>query len=312
MSSFTITATLIPRRTAVAVVLTLLSLACGAQTLAVSTGVPKGTYASMFRDIHAVCGSRLPTPLIEKPSSGSAESLERLLNNEVSVAFVQADVLYHRAQVDDVGRIKALMPLHAEPVHVIVRASAGAGSSLWAMLPQALQRTAPTSVGELGGKRVGAWGGGMVTAQQIRLQGQIPYEVVDVGGPGEAIKALESGTVDAVMAVGGAPLDWVRGLDTRFRLLRMGEDTVSRLRHIYSPAKLNYANLGASGVATVSTHALMAVRDVRTPQALAPLQALRQCVVQQLGRLRETVGHHRAWDAVDPDADPRWPVLGRP
>lgn len=280
--------------------------------LSVATGAPKGTYASLFRDLQAVCGSRIGVPLVDKPSTGSAESLDRLLNNEVSAAFVQTDVLYQRAQVDDVAKIKALVPLHAEPVHVLAMAAEAGRSGVLSLVPAGwLGRHPPRSVSELGDRKLGAWGGGLITAQQIRLQGQINYQVVDLGTPDAALKALMSGQVDALMAVGGAPLEWMRGLDSRVRLLPMNEELIGRLRHVYRPAKLSYSNLGASGVATVATTAVLAVRDVRTPQASAPLLALRQCVQQQLGTLRETVGHHRAWGQVEPEADARWPAFGK-
>lgn len=279
-----------------------------AQTLLVATGVPKGTYSTLFRDLQNSCGARGGLTLVERASTGASESLDRLMNNEVHIAFVQTDVLYQRAQVDDVARIKALVPLHAEAVHVLVPSAA---RGLAGMLPSALRPAGASTVGDLAGKRVGAWGGAWITGQQIRLQAQINYELVDVQSPNAGLQALADGRIDALMAVGGAPLDWLKAVDGRLRLLPFGDEAIARLKHVYQPARLHYANLGAAGVATVATTAMLAVRDTRSTQALAPLVALRQCLKQQLETLRETVGNHRAWSQVAPDADPRWPLLGK-
>ncbi len=277
-------------------------------SLRLSTGVAKGTYASLFRDLQASCGAPGGVPMREVPSSGSAESLDRLLNNEVSVAFVQTDVLYQRAQVDDLSRIKTLVPLHAEAVHVLARH----GAAGWLDRLPIIGAQRLDSVADLAQRRVAAWGGALTTAEQIRLQAQINFQLLDLGGPQAALTALRAGQVDAILAVGGAPLDWLRDADRQLRLLPFGEDLVARLKHVYRPARLSYTQLGAAGVPTVATTAILAVRSVRTPAAATPLLALRKCLIEQLPALRETVGTHPAWGQVEPEADARWPAFGKP
>jgi TRAP-type uncharacterized transport system substrate-binding protein len=277
-------------------------------TLPVSTGLPQGTYASMFKDLSEVCGAAAGLALVEKPASGSNESIDRLLHNEVAAAFVQTDVLHARRTTEDLGRIRALVALHPEPVHLLALAAPLVEGGV---LGIGGRNVVFNTLGDLGKRRVGAWGGGTVTARLVQLQAEIDYSVTEFNGPEDAMQALRSRRIDAVLAVGGAPLAWMAGLDRSVKLLSVPEPWASRLRHVYRPAKLSYSQLGAQGVATVATEAVLAVREVRSAAAAAPLLKLRACLQQQLDALRDTVGHHSAWAQVEAGAAPHWPVFER-
>jgi TRAP-type uncharacterized transport system substrate-binding protein len=282
-------------------------------TLPVSTGLPQGTYATMFKDLSEVCGSAAGLALVEKPASGSNESIDRLLRNEVSAAFVQTDVLHARRTTEDLGHIRALVALHPEPVHLLaLNAPLVEGAWLGGRLGGlGGHEVVLQTLGDLGKRRVGAWGGGVVTARLVQLQAEVDYRITEFNGPEDAMLALRSHRVDAVLAVGGAPLAWMAGLDRSVKLLAIPEPWASRLRHVYRPAKLSYSHLGAQGVPTVATEAVLAVRDVRSAAAAAPLLRLRSCLQQQLDPLRDTVGHHSAWSQVEATRVPHWPVFER-
>lgn len=150
-----------------------------------------------------------------------------------------------------------------------------------------------------------------MTARLVQLQAEVDYRITEFKGPEDAMQALRQRRIDAVLAVGGAPLAWMAGLDRSIKLLSVPEPWVSRLRHVYRPARLTYSHLGAQGVPTVATEAVLAVRDVRSAAAAAPLLKLRSCLTQQIDTLRDTVGRHSAWGQVEPGTVPHWPVFER-
>jgi uncharacterized protein len=274
----------------------------------ISTGIPQGTYASMFKDLSEVCGAAAGLSLVEKPSSGSDESIDRLLRNEVSAAFVQTDVLHARRTTEDLGSVRALLALHPEPVHLLALTAPLTEGGVFGIGGREVQFN---TLGDLGKRRVGAWGGAVVTARLIQLQAEVDYRVTEFNGPEDAMQALRARRIDAVLAVGGAPLAWMRGLDRSVKLLSVPEPWAGKLRHVYQPAKLRYSHLGAQGVVTVATEAVLAVRDVRSASATVPLLRLRTCLQQQLDPLRDTVGHHNAWSQVEAGSVPHWPVFER-
>lgn len=281
--------------------------------LPVSTGLPQGTYATMFKDLAEVCGPEIGLALTDKPASGSNESIDRLLRNEVAAAFVQTDVLHARRTTEDLARIRALVALHPEPIHLLaLNAPLVEGAWLDGKLGGLGGREVVLqTLGDLGKRRVGAWGGGVVTARLVQLQAEVDYRITEFKGPEDAMQALRQRRIDAVLAVGGAPLAWMAGLDRSIKLLSVPEPWASRLRHVYRPARLTYSHLGAQGVPTVATEAVLAVRDVRSAAAAAPLLKLRTCLTQQIDTLRDTVGRHSAWGQVEPGTVPHWPVFER-
>ena len=306
--------TLPSRRTAapaLALTLTLTTFLATAQGTAptpVSTGLPQGTYSSMFKDLNEVCGAAAGLSLVEKPSSGSNESVDRLLRNEVSAAFVQTDVLHARRTTEDLGIVRALVALHPEPVHLLALTAPLVEGRVLGLGGKDVHFN---TLGDLGKRRVGVWGGAVVTARLIQLQAEVDYRITEFNGPEDAMQALRARRIDAVLAVGGAPLAWMRGLDRSVKLLSVPEPWAGKLRNVYRPAKLSYSHLGAQGVATVATEAVLAVRDVRSAVAAGPLLKLRTCLQQQLDPLRDTVGHHSAWGQVEVGSVPHWPVFER-
>lgn len=263
--------------------------------LAVSTGGEKGTYHAMFKSIQAVCGDKVP--LTEQLSSGSDENLDRLVQNQATLAIVQTDALQFQAMNDprvSDERIRTLVVLHPEEVHIIVKANLSVGGNMigWGgRAPQTLQ--------DLQGKKVGVWGGSHTTVMVMNTQGQLGMNVMRFNDAKAALEAFAKDAVDALIAVGGQPLGFVADLDQRFRLLSVGDTAKFSF---YVPAKLNYRKLNAQGVPTIAAQALLVTRNLKTPEKRAELLALRKCILANLGEFQEGSGHHPKWQDVDPKA----------
>jgi len=287
--------------------LALIAVASGAvaQTqLKVSTGSPSGTYSQMFKEFAGVCKDQITQ--IEVPSNGSIQNMDRLLGNEVNAAIVQTDVLFYRARNEDLSGVKTLFSLHPEEVHVIapqISPITEGGVAGFRAKPIQL-----TSVQDLSGRNVAAWGGSVVTAQVIRLQSEINFNVTEVADFKAAKAALDTGKVAAIVMVGGQPMNDVRALPNTYKLLPFNEVTQGKLKSVYVPAKLNYSNLGqgGSGVQTVATEALFVTRSYKTQKYVESLGALRACFKTNAPELSETTGTHKKWAVVNPDNTGKW------
>lgn len=267
--------------------------------LNVATGSPTGTYSAMFKNIGLVCTQN--AYLRERGTSGSLENIDLLLSNEVSLAFVQSDVLKARQQIDKdprVENIKALLPLHREELHLFARPPV--------VKKNILGRTTTTGIqtfADLKDRRVGAWGGSLITARVLTAMSGVPFQVVSLKDQPSAFAALQSGQVDAVLAVVGQPATWVKNL-SGVNLIAV--PTNARLSGIYTPAKLFYPNLSANSVPTIAVQSVLATRDFKTPERKQLLLGYQKCAMSHLVNLQEDEGMHPKWQDVDFKTWP-WP-----
>lgn len=265
-----------------------------AQQLRVATGSPSGTYSTMFKQLAGKCGNDVS--LIEVNSSGSQDNINQLVGNQVNGAFVQSDVLYLRARTEELGNVKTLLALHPEQVHLLAPVASGLKEG--GTVGIGAKEVIISDITQLAGRRVGAYGGSTVTAQVIRLQSEIPFQVVSLDNEAEVAKALEARQIDAALFVGGAPLPFMSRLGGNYKLLSIPPSVVEKLKGVYRPARLNYPKMNAAGVTTVATDALFVTREYKTPRVLDSLSKFRTCALASLDDLKETTGTHPAWQAV--------------
>jgi TRAP-type uncharacterized transport system substrate-binding protein len=285
------------------------SLSAFSQQLVVSTGAPSGTYSKMFKELSAECTPVMSVPLIEKNSGGSVDNIDKILANEVNAGIVQTDVLFFRAKTDDLSRVKTLVTLFPEEVHIL---ALSANRKEGGVMGMGAKEISVNTLSDLNGRKVGSWGGSFVTAQVVRLQSEVAFSTVEFPDQKSALAALTAGQVDAILAVGGAPLDWVKSLSRAYKLVDIREAFVGKLKGIYKPAKVSYPNLGQSGVSTVSTDSILVTREYKTPRFVESLSALRSCFRTNIEDLQEKPGNHAKWMLVDPNTVPKWPAYVLP
>jgi len=268
------------------------------QSLIVSTGVGDGTYAAFFSQFSRVCTQ---PPLQGRPSTGSIENLDRLLNNEANLAFVQADVLVTKLLIDHdlrVQSVRTFMLLYYEEIHILAKAS----------------NASIANFSDLSNKKVGVYGGSTTTASALFTSTGIqPARLETFPGPTEAARAL-GGEVDAVLGVGGKPLPWVAALDSSYKLIAFDMfDKLSRISKIYSQTTLGYPNLAKPPeVQTVAVPSLLITMGYTAPAIVTPLLQLRTCIIKNLGVLRDTPGNHPKWRDIDPSIKGPWPYFEEP
>lgn len=267
------------------------ALAADPVSFNVATGSPTGTYSAMFKNIGRICAQN--AYLKERGTGGSLDNIDLLMNNEVSLAFVQSDVLKAREQIDQdprVANIKALLPLYNEEVHLFAKPPVTSKSFLGKTTVTGVQ-----AFGDLKGKRVAAWGGSVITAKVLSAKLAVPFSIVPVKDQPAAFAALNAGQVDAVLAVIGQPAAWVKAL-SGVRLVPVPFS--APLDGIYTSARLLYPNLSVSGVPTVAVQSVLVTRDFKTPERKERLLAYQKCAVGKLVNLQEDEGMHPKWQEV--------------
>lgn len=273
--------------------------ASAVSSLSVATGAPNGTYSTMFREMGKVCANT--SFLKEKGTTGSLENIDLILGNQASLAFVQLDVLKAKEKIEkdpNVANVKTLFRLHDEEVHIFSLANATKGSLL--------KKTPIKSYNDLAGTTVGTIGGSYVTAQVLSAYTGVKYNVIQFKTFSDLVSAIQSGKVMGGIAVGGSPYAPISALPAgKFILQQIPESSRSKLASLYSPAKVNYPNLGGS-VSTVSIPSVLVTRDFKTADKKQLLLSYAKCVKSKLVTLQETEGYHPKWNNISNQAV-SWP-----
>ena len=278
------------------------------ETLKISTGGTGATYSRIVKELTTACMNDIQ--LQETNSSGSMQNIDRLIGNETQAALVQSDVLRFRGNTEDLSNIKTLVTLHPEQVHLIALASPNIKEG--GTLGFGAKAVTFNTISDLAGRTVVASGGSYITAQVIRLQSEISFQVLEVADSKAAIEAVNSGQAAAALFVGGAPMDNLKQLNKAHKLLSFPDAVVAKLKNVYKPATLNYSNMGSMGVTSVSTDALLVTREFKTPSMISSLTKFRACFNTKVPELAETTGTHPAWSKIVVGAEAKWPMYNLP
>lgn len=281
----------------------MIAVSAQAQQVKVATGGPKGTYHAMFTNIADKCGQEMA--VIGINTTGSLENLDKLTGKEVGAAFMQTDVLFASAQGRDLGNVKTLVAFHKESVHVIANANSGLKTD-GNMVGLGKKDIVFTNAEDLTGYKVAAAGGSVVTAQLIKLQGQVGWTIVPVDTNDVAMAMLKKGEVQGVVMVGGQPLGNVKAMGPDVKLLAFKQQTADLLKTVYVGDKLSYPKLSANAVNSLATEALLVTRTVNTPERLAALSNFRACILKNVPEWQDADGAHPAWGQVNVDNKGKW------
>jgi TRAP-type uncharacterized transport system substrate-binding protein len=277
--------------------------------LNVATGGPQGTYHAFFVDIKKLCGGAVD--LVEVPSKGGDDNLDKLVNKEADLGFVQTDTLKFVGMKNPAvneADIQTLFPLYNEEVHLIARGAAktSGGVSIGGFNIGG-KTVAVTKLEDLKDMKVGAWGGSITTASAMNVFGNIGMVLVPftMDKPADAAKAaLDKGEIDVILAVGGQPLGFAKTLTPAYRLLEISAAAASKMS-FYVPAKLNYSNMNSS-VSTIAAKSYLMTRNFRSAGKKGELSALKACMAQNLDEFVEGRGYHPKWKEVSAETPTVW------
>jgi TRAP-type uncharacterized transport system substrate-binding protein len=218
-------------------------------TLMVLGGYPGTSYSAIAHDIAAALGGGDGLRLLALDAPGGTDSLQDLLLlRGVDLALVPANALAFANAVGAFGaglpeRVSYITELYGEEVHIL--AGPGIGS-----------------FEDLRGKKVAvppADGNAEFTIRDLSRRLRVEAEVVKMA-PADAVDEVRSGSIAALVLMGGKPLRFVAGLpkDGSLRLLALPSPA---LEDAYAPAGLradDYPTLIPPGQ-TIDTVAVSAV-----------------------------------------------------
>ena len=272
--------------------------ALAAGTLSIATGESTGTYAQFGREIGNTASTAEIDLLIE-PSAGPVESLMAVrFTPGVQLGIVQSDALTYlrllaargdidaAAAEDMMARVKLVMPLHMEEVHLLAR------NGIYTIADLTGQRVA------IGAPDTGT---AMTAATILSLAGVAPAAVETIGGEA-ALAALKAGEVDAMFAVEGQPVALFEqgvALDDGLGFVQIDDPAV--LAGGYQATTVLRSNYpwSALDTPTVGIRAALVSYDYRRENC-ALVGALSKQLRADLPSLRDN-GHPK-WAVVDPDA----------
>lgn len=287
----------------------------------VAAGSSSGTYKKMLEEINKTFNDMGTNPITFKlvDSHGSTENLDLLVNNKVQGAFLHSDVIYSRAQTDDLSKFKTLLALHKEEVHFLALSTSKTyvtnttgGTVVFDKRIGGKTTITPitfNTIEDLKGFQVGAAGGGFISANVIRLLSQIPYKVVQFNSGSDVMAALNAGQIEVAVFVGGAPLPNLDNLGREYKILPITTAVSERLRTVYRPATVTYNKMNPNPVPTVAADCLFISREYKTAHLLKPIRDFRNAFYGALDALKETPGNHRKWQEVSAEERGRWPWL---
>jgi TRAP-type uncharacterized transport system substrate-binding protein len=282
----------------------------------VACGSSSGTYEALLDELQPFLADTVHFRKVTKDtkpisSSGAIDNLDLLVNNQIQGAFMHGDVPESRRRGGkDMGKFKTLLVLHLEEVHLLALATSHRtikDRTSWN--PMAKIPVVFNTLDDLAGYKVGAAGGGFITANVIKAITLVPYEIVQFPTGKDVINALDNGAVDCALFVGGAPLPNIRDLGPQYKLLGISDNRVQQLGQVYTKTSLTYPKMNPEAVQTVAADCLFMTQDYKTPKYRNANKAIRKRFQEVLEELKETPGDHPKWQEVDPNNIGKWPYL---
>jgi TRAP-type uncharacterized transport system substrate-binding protein len=282
-----------------------------AKPFKVAQGAVTGTYPEAFKELAGACSTEsLPLePAFPDGKGDGATNLEALVNSKAQAAFVRNDIIFWQGQNGQLSNVKTLFTLWPEAVHIVALAnSKTVVGKNWHSggTPKTFN-----TINDLNGYKLGATGSNQITANVLKSQTGIQFDVVPYSKGEAAIQALTNGEVEAIIFTAGKPLPILEKLDSNYKLLAIPQEIASRVGAVYRPTTLTYSNLAnAFNVPTVEGDSIFVSKVFNTASKIQQLSELRSCFFKRLAELKDE-GSPR-WQSVDEANRGKWPWYDLP
>ena len=235
--------------------------------------------------------------------------------NEAELGLVQIDLLHKLKDSDaNVATLKAVMPLHANLLHVITLAE-GSLVDFWTWpwtesgCPSPAARWCSASTPNCAAGRVALVGSAQLTAQMLEEHRSFELRFVSADSDEQALAMLRKGEVQAIFSLGRLA-DAGAGTPDRGTDLKLADfDVVPRAP--YKTVKRNYQNLGVLNLTMLAVPNLLVARPFNAAGRQGQrVSALQSCLLQQLDELKDG-RYQAAWKEIGDPADTQGWRLGR-
>lgn len=265
--------------------------------LRVASGPVGKVYELMLKDMRSVCGGVVSMCAVT--SSGGLQNLDALSSSQAELGMVQVDTLRDMQGDSNIRDLQAVMPLHANLLHVItlVEGSKVGTATLIGVPIPAIGRTVQVRrFSELKGLDVAVVGSAQLMGQTLERQLGYGMRFIVADNDDHALKLLRSGQAQAVFTLGGWPLPSVARHKYGSGLMLAEYDLEPRAPYLL--VKRSYQSLDAFNRNFLAVPNLLVTRPFRpggaAHQRVADLQA---CLTQRLDELQE--GHYQpTWKEI--------------
>jgi hypothetical protein len=273
--------------------------------LRVASGPTGKVYEQIVRDMRATCGDA--ASLCTLNTQGGVQNLQMLSANEAELGLVQIDLLHKLKDSDaNVATLKAVMPLHANLLHVITLAE-GSLVDFWTWpwteirVPFTGRKVVFGKYSELRGRTLALVGSAQLTAQMLEEHRSFELRLLSVDSDEQALAMLRKGEVQAILSLAGWPMP-VLARQTGGTDLKLADfDVVPRVP--YKTVKRNYQNLGVLNLTMLAVPNLLVARPFNAAGRQGQrVSALQSCLLQQLDELKDG-RHQAAWKEIGDPAD---------
>jgi uncharacterized protein len=250
-----------------------------ALALTIATGTSEGTYYQIAQDIKQIAEqSGIPIEIVQ--TSGSFENINLLGSGKVDLAILQldtlkfaSDVLQARAGINLLAEVKVVLNLFPEELHVIAK------------------NENIRSLDQLNGKKVAVGpenGGSALTAEVLLTLYGVRVEK-SFEAPAEALQKLQTGALDALIFVGGAPVPAFEKLDRSFHFVRLPANPL--MEQIYQKRQIPSAVYPwAAAMETYTVPSVVMTRDRKDEGYAAVIQKLVLAILTNKEKL-DASGH---------------------
>lgn len=282
-----------------ALALTLAALPASAQeappdcSLRIASGPRGGVLELIARDIQAACGAEVSVCAV--PSAGGLQNLMKLSASEAELGMAQIDTLQEMARGDEnIANLQALMPLHANLLHVLALREGSKVKS--APLGLFSETRVLRRFSELKGLRVALVGSAQLLGQTLNTQLAHDMEFVIADSDDQALKLLQGNKVQAIFSTGGWPMPNITRHQSGSGLALVEYDLP--VRPPFVAVKRNYQNLDAFNFNFLSVPNLLISRPFKPGGDLGKrVASLQSCLLRKLDTLQEG-RYSAAWKEI--------------
>ncbi len=253
--------------------------------LTIATGSAEGTYFKIAQDIKQLA-DKDSIPLEVIPTNGSFDNINLLGAGKVDLAILQLDVLRFVTEImlketgmNVLQEAKVVLNLYPEEIHVL-----------------ATKKDIRT-FDQLNGRKVAVGpekSGSALTAEVLLAGFELNVER-SFDAPEQSIKKIQSGEIDALIFVGGAPVPAFANLDPSFHFVALPLD--AGLEQIYMKKRIeNSVYAWADGVETYAVPSVIMTRNRDEHEYVTTLQKLMLAILANKETLDAT-GHPKWKDS---------------
>jgi TRAP-type uncharacterized transport system substrate-binding protein len=278
-----------------------------------ATGKKGKGFSKLFKDLRKLCGSQVQ--LCEVETEGGLQNTIALSANQADIGFVQLDTLHTMKESDtNIAELQAIVPAHSNLLHILVRRAGytqTAERSIATLWRSEEKTVVISKLSELKGLPVAVVGSAQLLGRALDRELSLALKFSDMNNDEEALSALNTGSVAAVLTMNGWPSPTVDALTRDSGIGLAAYDFPAQAP--FQLVRKNYAKLGFFSLSFFAAPNLLMTRPFKLDGQRGNYVAkLQRCIVDHLSELQEGA-FEPAWKEIKhPEEVYGWSRFGQP